>query len=139
MCTWGQWNSAEVSQRASESNCGSCGQINLTKNNLKQHFWEFQLKTASSVNRRARGERRKTSWPDGQPDGHIWPGVITFKAFFPPPPVFSSGSSQLCPDLDLASCWPGDSSPQLWADSTWTQEVLPVVVTRFPRGHAEAL
>lgn len=48
--------------------------------------------------------------------------------------MFSSCCSQLCPYL--AGCWPGDSSPQLWADSAWTQEVLPVVVvvTRVPGG-----
>lgn len=50
----------KVSQRVSVLNCGSREQINLTKNNLKQHFWELQLKAAFSVNRRARGERRKT-------------------------------------------------------------------------------
>lgn len=137
MCTWSQWNSAKVSQRASESNCGSCGQINLTKNNLKQHFWEFQLNTTSSVNRRVRGERRKTRPTDGRTDRTFGLESSLFKAFSLP--VFSSGSSQLCTDLDLASRWPEDSSPQLWVDSTWTQEVLPVVVTRVPRGHADAL
>lgn len=50
----------KVSQRVSLLNCGSCGQINLTKNNLKQHFWELELKAAFSVNRRARGEGKKT-------------------------------------------------------------------------------
>lgn len=82
-CAHGQWDSAEVSQRASESNCGSCGQINLTKNNLKQHFWEFQLKTASSVNRRARGERRKTRQTDGQTDRTFGLESSLLKRFFP--------------------------------------------------------
>lgn len=50
----------KVSQRVSVLNCGSRGQINLTKNNSKQHFWELELKVAFSVNRRARGERKKT-------------------------------------------------------------------------------